>query len=101
MPGFSDARIYPLDGPDLRKARALARGRTRGGKALLYVIAPPPQFDLLDAQIVKANLAKVGLHVMIKQFLVDECVRQKKLEALPSTLPLTTGPGTGSIRMPS
>lgn len=29
--GFSDARIYPLEGPDLRRARALARGNTRGG----------------------------------------------------------------------
>jgi oligopeptide transport system substrate-binding protein len=76
MPGFRDSRIYPLNGPDLKKARALAKGRTRGGKALLYAIAPPPQFDLLDAQIIKQNLAKIGLDVTIKQFPVDEWVRQ-------------------------
>ena len=35
MPGFEDAHLYPLDGPDLRKARALARGHTRSGKAVL------------------------------------------------------------------
>ena len=28
MPGYRDSRIYPLDGPDLRKARALASGRS-------------------------------------------------------------------------
>ena len=31
MPGYRDARIYPLDRPDLRKARALASGRKRSG----------------------------------------------------------------------
>ena len=35
--GFRDERIYPLRGPDARSARALARGRTRSGKAVLYV----------------------------------------------------------------
>ena len=29
MAGFRDAKLYPLDRPDLRKARALARGSTR------------------------------------------------------------------------
>ena len=28
MPGFRDERIYPLKGPDLKKARALAKGHT-------------------------------------------------------------------------
>ena len=29
MPGFRDERIYPLKGPDLKKARALAKGHMR------------------------------------------------------------------------
>ena len=37
MPGFRDAKVYPLDRPDLRRAKALAKGNLRGGKALLYV----------------------------------------------------------------
>ncbi len=64
MPGFRDARIYPLDGPDLRRARALARGHTRDGKVLLYTIDLP--HHLAFAQHIKQNLAKIGLEVRIK-----------------------------------
>jgi peptide/nickel transport system substrate-binding protein len=64
MPGFTDARIYPLERPNLRKARALARGHTRGGKAVLYTFDAPLNLGL--AQIVKRNLAKIGLEVQIK-----------------------------------
>lgn len=35
MPGFKDAAIYPLDGPDLARARALAEGNLRSGRAVL------------------------------------------------------------------
>src|SRR6185437_14258452 len=42
MPGFRDAHLYPLDGPDLGKARALARGHLRGGKAVLGTPDFPP-----------------------------------------------------------
>jgi peptide/nickel transport system substrate-binding protein len=64
MPGFNDAHIYPLTGPDLRKARALARGQTRSGKAVLYTIDVPP--ELVPAQIVKRNLRSIGLDVEVK-----------------------------------
>ena len=64
MPGFRDARIYPLDGPDLRRARALARGHTRDGKVLLYTIDLP--HHLAFAQHIKQSLAKIGLEVRIK-----------------------------------
>jgi ABC-type oligopeptide transport system substrate-binding subunit len=63
LPGFVDARIYPLHGPDLRRARALARGRTRSGKAVLYTFDLP--FALAAAQIVKQNLARIGLDVQV------------------------------------
>jgi len=66
MPGFTNARIYPLDGPDFGRARALARGHTRSGKALLYTVDSPPA--LAFAQSVKQNLAKIGLDVEIKGF---------------------------------
>ncbi len=64
MPGFKDARIYPLGGPDLRRARQLARGNTRSGKALLYTIDRPDM--LAAAQSVKQDLGKIGLDVRIK-----------------------------------
>jgi ABC-type transport system substrate-binding protein len=64
MAGFRDARIYPLAGPDLRRARALARGHTRSGKVVLYTIDFPPHVAF--AQSIKQNLAKIGLDVRIK-----------------------------------
>ena len=36
LPGFRNADIYPLEGADLNRARALARGNLRGGKVVLY-----------------------------------------------------------------
>jgi peptide/nickel transport system substrate-binding protein len=62
--GFKDARIYPLSGPDLRRARALARGNTRSGKAVLYTIDLPHHLSF--AQSIRQNLAKIGLDVQIK-----------------------------------
>jgi peptide/nickel transport system substrate-binding protein len=66
LPGFRDERIYPLEKPDLRKARQLAKGRLRGRRAVLYTIDFP--LGLAQAQIVKQNLAKIGLRVEIKAF---------------------------------
>ena len=55
VPGFSDARVYPLAGVDLAKAQALASGHLRGGKAVLYTsdVAMP----LAVARLVKQQLA--------------------------------------------
>jgi peptide/nickel transport system substrate-binding protein len=64
MPGFSDAKVYPLDRPDLRRARALAEGHTRGGVAVLYTVDSPPR--LAAAQAVKRSLAKIGLEVRVR-----------------------------------
>jgi ABC-type transport system substrate-binding protein len=63
---YRNARIYPLEGPDLRTARKLAEGRTRGGKAVLYTST-----SLIDAaltQIVQQNLEAIGLDVEVKTF---------------------------------
>ena len=64
MPGYEDARIYPLDKPDLTRAEALARGNTRSGRAVLYTVARPEM--IAAAQQVKSDLAKIGLDVEIK-----------------------------------
>jgi peptide/nickel transport system substrate-binding protein len=67
MPGFRSERIYPLQGPDLRKARTLSRGRTRSGRALLYTCSDRPDCIAL-AQIFQQNLRAIGVDVRIRQF---------------------------------
>jgi ABC-type transport system substrate-binding protein len=65
MPGYLKTRIYPFH-PDLRRARALAHGHTRSGRATLYTCADV--VCVAPAQVVKQNLAKIGLHVVVKTF---------------------------------
>jgi len=69
FPGFRDARIYPLEHPNVAKARALARGHRRSGKAVLYAFDIP--LFIAAAQGIKANLAKIGIDVEIKSFPFD------------------------------
>jgi YVTN family beta-propeller protein len=61
VPGYRNVEPYPLT-PDLRKARALAGG-AEGKTAVLYTcaISPCPQ----QAEIVKHNLAAIGINVQI------------------------------------
>jgi peptide/nickel transport system substrate-binding protein len=63
LPGFRDVRIYPHS-PDLRKARAHARGQTRSGKTVLYTLDTP--LNLAFGQVVKRNLAEIGLEVTVE-----------------------------------
>jgi ABC-type transport system substrate-binding protein len=65
VPGFRDARIYPATG-DLARARELARGHLREGKAVLYTTGTNP-LPVLAAQIAAKQLAQIGLEVTIKQ----------------------------------
>ena len=64
VPGYRDVRLYPLKHPDLRRARALAKGHLRGRRATFY--ARDDARNQAIAQIVKADLAKIGLGVTIK-----------------------------------
>jgi ABC-type transport system substrate-binding protein len=66
MPGHVKARIYPLTGPGLAKARALANGNRRSGKAVLYTLDNP--VDLAQAEILKQNLAAIGIELEIQRF---------------------------------
>jgi peptide/nickel transport system substrate-binding protein len=67
MPGYAKASLYPLVRPDLAKARALAKGHTRGGKLVLYIPSTTPSAPAI-AQIVKQDLARIGLDVEIHAF---------------------------------
>ena len=60
-PGFRDERIYPLKGPNLKKARALAKGHMRDRKVVLYT--PNLVGRVAGGQILKENLEALGLEV--------------------------------------
>jgi ABC-type transport system substrate-binding protein len=64
VPGFTDARVYPLVDPDLERAKALASGNLRGGKAVLYTTDFP--LPLAAARLAKQQLAAIGLEVDVK-----------------------------------
>ena len=74
MPGFKEPNIYSLKGPNYAKAKALAQGNTRGGKAVFYAFnraqGPPV------AQSVQFNLKQIGIDVEIK--LYDRVVQNTK-----------------------
>ncbi len=63
-PGFRDAAIYPLGGPDVATARRLAGdGRHRG---VFYTCNQPECLE--QAEIVRGNLAAIGIDVEIRRF---------------------------------
>ena len=66
LPGYRDAKLYPLERPNLARASALARGNLRGGKAALYVTNTPQ--PLAVAQTAKRQLAEIGLDVELRPF---------------------------------
>ncbi|MFN2470788.1 MAG: ABC transporter substrate-binding protein [Gaiellaceae bacterium] len=67
MPGFRDWKLYPVRGADLARARRLAAGNTRGGKAVLYAFSVPP-FPAI-AEIFRKQMRAIGLDVEIRTFL--------------------------------
>lgn len=74
MPGFKNFDIYSLKGPNYAKAKSLAQGNTRDGKAVMYTYntsAGPP-----IAQSVQFNLKQIGVDVEIKLF--DRVVQHEK-----------------------
>jgi ABC-type transport system substrate-binding protein len=62
--GYEDADLFPLDGPDVEKAKELMGGKT--GSAVLYTCnqAPCPE----RAQLIQSNLKAIGIDVSIRQF---------------------------------
>lgn len=65
--GLRTGHVYPLDGPNLAKAkRLIGRGRHR---AVLYSCGPPVNVTPGPEQIIRANLARIGIDVQIKRSL--------------------------------
>jgi ABC-type oligopeptide transport system substrate-binding subunit len=65
IPGFSDSDIYPLEGANLPRAKSLAEGSLRSGKAVMYTTDVLPA--VITAQLVKQQLALIGLEVEVKR----------------------------------
>jgi peptide/nickel transport system substrate-binding protein len=64
--GFRDVHIYPFGG-DLRKARALARGHTRSGTAVIYSSELFP-FILAQTKLIQDRLRQIGIESEVKTF---------------------------------
>ena len=64
IPGFEDAPIYPLGGPDLRAARRLAGRRQR--EATLYTCTNPN--CTRNAETLRQNLGAIGIELDVRQF---------------------------------
>jgi peptide/nickel transport system substrate-binding protein len=63
VPRWADYRVYPLAEPNLKRARRLAAGNLRGGKAVLYADQTP--FLLDQANIIARQLVQIGLQVTV------------------------------------
>ena len=66
FPGFINANIYPLTRPNVTRARQLAQGALRGGRAVFFhgLTAPGPQV----MEIVRADLRRIGLEIEPRGF---------------------------------
>lgn len=64
LPGFKDADVYPLERPDLQRARALANGNLRDAKAVLYVNTSP--LPTAIGHLVRQQLREIGLDVEVR-----------------------------------
>jgi ABC-type transport system substrate-binding protein len=64
MRGFHDAKIYPLETPDVDRAKRLLNGRTFD--VTLYTTTD--QTASQQAQVVQTQLERIGIHVSVKQY---------------------------------
>jgi ABC-type transport system substrate-binding protein len=90
--GFRYVRIYPPRG-DVRKARALARGHTRSGKAVFYVSELFPVI-LAQSRLIQARLQRIGITAEIKTF--PHAVLLKKLATPGEPFDIANSIGYGS-----
>jgi YVTN family beta-propeller protein len=90
IPGYSDVHIYPAR-PDVARARQLARGRART-TAVLYTCDAAPCDQ--QAQILKTDLAKIGMRVKIRAFAVMTLFTKVTRPGEPFDISLT-GWGSG------
>jgi YVTN family beta-propeller protein len=85
IPGFKDVEVYPLAG-DLRKARRLAGNKRR--TAVMYTCTFSP--CLRDAQVVKKNLAAIGIAVEVRTFAFSDLFTRQSKKGEPFDIGLVT-----------
>ena len=66
--GAKDFHVYPVNGPDLRRAKLLA-GRVHA-TAILYTPNIPPWQQ--EAQIIRRDLKPLGIDVQVKEFAIGD-----------------------------
>jgi peptide/nickel transport system substrate-binding protein len=66
--GATDFHLYPLNGPDLRRAKRLAG--PLHATAILYTPNVPPW--LQEAQIIRRDLKPLGIDVQVKEFPIGD-----------------------------
>ena len=64
MPAPRERHVYPLTGPDLRRARQLAG--PRAGRAVLAVCSDPSCLKI--GRIIRADLERIGLHTQLRVY---------------------------------
>jgi len=64
LPGSLARHVYPLSGPDLARARALAG--PGGGHAILAVCSDPGCTEL--GRIIQADLARIGIRIQLRPY---------------------------------
>ena len=68
IPGYHDAAIYPLGGPDLKSARRLAGEHKR--HAVLYTCDTPG--CTRNAETLRSDLSAIGITLDVRQFSLQE-----------------------------
>jgi ABC-type oligopeptide transport system substrate-binding subunit len=83
MPGFKRVTAYPLQQTkqDVAKAQELAKGNTRGGKAILWTSTTEPA--PLQAQIYQQNLKAIGLNVQVQEFTRAVQIQKEGIKSAP------------------
>jgi YVTN family beta-propeller protein len=85
MAGYRERAIYPLSG-DLRKAKQLAGERRR--VAVMYTCDFAP--CLQEAQVVKRNLAAIGISVEVRSFAINDMFARQAKRNEPYDIGLST-----------
>jgi ABC-type transport system substrate-binding protein len=78
LPGWTDYHLYRLAHPALARARSLARGHLRGGRAVLYTCAGKLPFAIStcdglpeEAAVIVHDLKAIGIDARVKVFDVN------------------------------
>ena len=91
LPGFRDAAIYPLGGPDLERARRLAGDRRR--RAVLYTCNLRACVE--QARVARRNLAAIGIDLDVKQLPARrDCSTARSAPGSRGISPTPTGSST-------